>query len=590
MIKGWLEGWAPVWRVAARHRRPVAALAAVSLVGALMEAGFLVLVTGTVLALANGEERLTPILGVGIRIPVALAIGLAALALRLAIAIAGVRITATLTARATAEERARLAHAFLRASWPVQQREPSGRLQELLSTFVWKVTQTAQLLAQGVTAALSVVAFLGTGLAIDPLLTLGVLVALGVLGAILAPLRARARRISGRASASGLQFATSVAELGTLGQEMHVFGAQRSFIDRLDDLSRETIEENRRLQVTQGLLTPVYTSLAYLAVLAGMAVLWTTGARELAAVGAIMLLMLRSLSYAQQLLTVSGQLTANVPVLERLSAVTQEYADEAAPTGDAVPERLTLDLRGVRFGYDADRVVLHDVTARIRPGELIGVIGPSGAGKSTLAQLLLGLRDPTAGEILVSGIDLRDLDREWWTRRVAFVPQEPRLITGTVAENVRFFREWIAAPALTEAARQANVLAEIEALPEGFDTHLGERGSRLSGGQRQRMSIARALAGGPELLIMDEPTSALDGRSEALIRRTMADLHGRVTMIVIAHRLSTLELCDRIMVIEHGQVTAFDTPAALLATSRYYRRALEETGVTPGEAVGEPPS
>ncbi|WP_206662350.1 ABC transporter ATP-binding protein [Propioniciclava sinopodophylli] len=557
-----------------------------SLVGALMEAGFLVLVTGTILALAGGQDALTPVLGFSLPVGVALAIGFVALFLRLAVATVGVWLSAELAARVTGDQRDRLARSFLNASWSVQQAEPSGRLQELMSSFVWKATQTAQLVGQMITAGLSLVAFLGTGLVIDPLLTAGVLVVLAVLGSVLTPLRRLVRRISQRAATSGVQYATSVSELGALGQEMHVFGARDSFLHQLEERSSRTIDDGRKVQVTQGLLTPVYTFLAYAAVLAGMAALWALGVQDLASVGAVMLLMLRSLAYAQQLLTVSGQLAANEPFLENLDRMVRDYRSAAASDGSRVPAHVTpLTFTRVTFGYGDDRVALTELTGEIGRGELIGVVGPSGAGKSTLAQLALGLRDPLAGRITVAGEDLRSVNRDWWTDRVAFVAQEPRLFTGTVAENIRFFRSGISDEDLRVAARQANVLADIEALPRGFDTHLGERGGQLSGGQRQRLSIARALVGRPELLIMDEPTSALDGRSESLIRDTMAELHGSVTMLVIAHRLTTLDLCDRIMVVEGGRLTAFDTPDQLVRSNRYYRKALESAGMT--TAIGE---
>jgi ABC-type multidrug transport system fused ATPase/permease subunit len=178
----------------------------------------------------------------------------------------------------------------------------------------------------------------------------------------------------------------------------------------------------------------------------------------------------------------------------------------------------------------------------------------------------------------VHGVDLRSVDRRWWTQRVAFVPQDPLLITGSVAENIRFFREGIDHGALVQACREANVLDDVNSLPLGFDTHLGERGSQLSGGQRQRLSIARALVGKPSLLILDEPTSALDGRSESLIRDTMARSHGKVTTVIIAHRMSTLDLCDRIVVIEHGSISAMGTPAELLEKSAFYRESVPVAG------------
>jgi ATP-binding cassette subfamily B protein len=161
---------------------------------------------------------------------------------------------------------------------------------------------------------------------------------------------------------------------------------------------------------------------------------------------------------------------------------------------------------------------------------------------------------------------------------VAFVPQDPLLITGTVAENIRMWRDRITDDQVVAAASAAHVLAEIEASPEGFEADLGERGQKLSGGQRQRISIARALAGGPELVIMDEPTSALDMKAEAAIRETITTLAGKVTVVVIAHRISTLEACDRLMVIQGGRISAFETPTELQRDSGFYRETLELAG------------
>jgi ABC-type multidrug transport system fused ATPase/permease subunit len=185
-------------------------------------------------------------------------------------------------------------------------------------------------------------------------------------------------------------------------------------------------------------------------------------------------------------------------------------------------------------------------------------------------QLLLGIRDPDQGTITINGLDLRQIDRASWSSRVAFVPQDATLITGTIAENIIFFRPGISENQLIDAARAAHFLDEIQSLPDGFNTHLGERGQQLSGGQRQRLSIARALVDDPEFLILDEPTSALDMKSESAIRNTITELHGRVTVLIIAHRVSTLDICDKLMVIENGALTAFGKPAEIAKTKIIY--------------------
>lgn len=378
-----------------------------------------------------------------------------------------------------------------------------------------------------------------------------------------------------------MDFANSVSELGELGMEMQVFGARERFLDRIGELIDRAAHTVRRAQALQGSLGPIYIGLAYTALIGGLGIVALVGAGEASALGAVMLLMLRSLSYGQQLQVTTGNMMNSLPYVEEADVLLARYrSDRATSGGIAVSEIGEIRGAAVSFSYNLDTPALRGFDFTIRRGEVVGVIGPSGAGKSTLVQLLLGLRNPTEGTITVGDTDLREVDRASWSHRVALVPQDAHLFTGTAAENIRFFRDGLTDEDLRSASARANIASEIESLPDGFDTHLGERGQRLSGGQRQRLSITRALAGRPELLILDEPTSALDVRSEALIRETIAALHGQVTVVIIAHRMSTLEVCDRIMVVEGGELTAFDTPGALRARSDFYLQALELSGIT----------
>ncbi len=575
-------GRSPVLRTLVwKYRGRLALLASVSFVGALFEASFLVLVTGVAMALVADKGAVGPFLGQTATVGNALALGALVLALRLALSLVGVQVSARLAADVTTDQRQVLSHAYLSTSWDIQQAEPAGHLQELLTSYVQRVNSSITTLAQAVTALLSLLAFLGTGLIIDPASTLAVLIALTLVGAILTPLRRRVRERAGRHARTGLDFAQAVAEFGALGLEMQTFGVQERFAARIDELTRSTTRSQARVQTLRDSLAPIYMSLAYAAVLAGVAIVTVAGFDNLAVIGAVMLLMLRSLSYGQQLASAAGLLAANGPFLDGIQRTVERYRASPAATGSVVPSGvMPLEAEGVEFAYTPSRSVLRQATFCFNQGEAVGVIGPSGAGKSTLAQLLLGLRDPVHGSIKVGGVDLRDVNRTWWSGRVAFVAQDALLFTGTVAENIRFFREGIDDAALRRAATQANVLADVESLPHGFATHLGERGGQLSGGQRQRLSIARALAGEPELVVLDEPTSALDGQSEALIRDTLAGLKGKVTVVIIAHRMSTLDICDRIMVIENGRITALDTPSALRENSHFYRNALALAGIS----------
>ena len=215
----------------------------------------------------------------------------------------------------------------------------------------------------------------------------------------------------------------------------------------------------------------------------------------------------------------------------------------------------------VTFGYDPLEPVLRDIDVDVTPGEVVGIVGPSGSGKSTLAQLLLGLREPTKGKVLADGREIASLAADEWARKVAAVPQRSQIIVGTIADNIRFMREGITDDDLLRAAKQAHLHDDIVAHTEGYDRRIGDGGSQLSGGQAQRLALARALAGSPEVLVLDEPTSALDAQSETLVRKTLEEIRGRTSIVIIAHRLTTLDICDRIIVLQDGRLVGFDSPA-----------------------------
>jgi subfamily B ATP-binding cassette protein MsbA len=226
----------------------------------------------------------------------------------------------------------------------------------------------------------------------------------------------------------------------------------------------------------------------------------------------------------------------------------------------------------VTFGYDASRPVLHDLELTIRPGEVIALVGPSGAGKSSLIQLVPRFYDPQQGRVLVDGHDLRTLSVRHLRAQVGMVSQETLLFSGTARDNLRYGRPDASDAEVQAAAKAAHAHEFIIALPDGYDSLLGERGCRLSGGQKQRIAIARAFLADPRILILDEATSALDSESEALIQESLAQLMRGRTSIVIAHRLSTVLGSDRIAVMDQGRVVEIGPHEALVALGGLYAR------------------
>ncbi len=241
-----------------------------------------------------------------------------------------------------------------------------------------------------------------------------------------------------------------------------------------------------------------------------------------------------------------------------------------APSIGAVEGRITLDR--VTFGYDPDRPVLRDVDLDIAAGETLALVGPSGSGKTTLVGLIPRLWDVTAGTIRVDGRDVRDVTVTSLRERIGLVAQEATLFGGSIRDNIRYGRLDASDAEVEAAAAAANAHDFIRVLPQGYDTIVGDRGSRLSGGQRQRVAIARAILKDPPILLLDEATSSLDNESERLVQDALDRLKVGRTTIVVAHRLSTIRAADRIAVLDDGWLVELGTQDELLARDGIYAR------------------
>jgi ATP-binding cassette subfamily B protein len=235
-----------------------------------------------------------------------------------------------------------------------------------------------------------------------------------------------------------------------------------------------------------------------------------------------------------------------------------------------------VELRDVNFGYDGDRAVLRDIDLRVEAGRTVALVGPTGSGKSTLVMLIPRLYDVSSGSVLVDGADVRDVEVGSLRREVAFVSDDPFLFSASVRDNIAYARSDASDDEVLDAARRAGAEEFIEALPDGYDTMIGERGYTLSGGQRQRVAIARALLKDPRILILDDATSSVDATTESRITRALHELTRDRTTFIIAHRLSTIALADEIVVLEEGRIVAHGTHDELLETSDLYREIAEK--------------
>jgi ATP-binding cassette subfamily B protein len=290
---------------------------------------------------------------------------------------------------------------------------------------------------------------------------------------------------------------------------------------------------------------------------------------------------------------VLGDLQRAAGAMDRLIGLLSTRAEIAAPTNPVVlpvPVEGRVAFEAVTFHYPTrpNQAALEALTFTVEPGETVALVGPSGAGKTTVFQLLLRFYDPTSGVVRLDGVPLLDADPAEVRARIGLVPQDAVIFSADVSENIRYGRPDASDAEVRAAAEAAHAIEFIEKLPEGFASHLGEKGVRLSGGQRQRLAIARAILRDPAVLLLDEATSALDAQSERAVQRALERIMAGRTTLVIAHRLSTVLSADRIIVLQDGRAVASGSHAELLAINPLYARlAALQFGVEETPAVLE---
>lgn len=363
-------------------------------------------------------------------------------------------------------------------------------------------------------------------------------------------------------------------------RSVHIFSRQR-FLNQLFGEKVESALETSMLRVkARALLTALVMIIVFSAV--GFFIWWGNRSVEK---GYLTPGDLSSfIFYATVVAGATGSFSEIYTDLQRAAGATKRFLELLSQTSQITspfsPIKLTLPVKGeivfenVSFGYSSrpDHFVFKDLSLHIQPKEKVGFVGLSGEGKSTLFYLLLRLYDPSHGQVTLDGTPLPQLSLEELHSVIGVVPQEPLLIQGNIFDNIRFGAENIDEKEIIEATQKAQIFSFIQNLPEGFNTPLGIRGVRLSGGQKQRIALARALTRRPRLLLLDEATSSLDAESEYMIQEALKEALQECTALVIAHRLSTVQHMDRLILLNEGKVVSSGSHEQLMEKSALYRR------------------
>ncbi|MCD1619719.1 ABC transporter transmembrane domain-containing protein [Salipiger marinus] len=377
-------------------------------------------------------------------------------------------------------------------------------------------------------------------------------------------------------AASSGNAAEALAAVQTVQSFTHEVISRRAFAD----VTEKSFDAARRRIWTRALMTAIVIFLVFTGI---VGVLWM-GAWDVRAgvmsAGALVQFVIYSVMVAGAVAALSeifGELQRAAGATERLVELlhTEDTVqDPAQPRALPSPVRGEITFDHVDFTYPARPGVkaLDGVALTIRPGETVALVGPSGAGKTTIVQLIQRFYDPDGGQVLLDGVPVSEMARDAFRRHIALVPQDPVIFAASARDNIRFGRPDASDAEIEAAARAAAAHDFLTALPEGYDTWLGERGVMLSGGQKQRVAIARAILRDAPVLLLDEATSALDAESERAVQRAVDVLAEGRTTIIVAHRLATVKKADRIVVMEHGRIVAEGSHDALVAEGGLYAR------------------
>ncbi len=436
----------------------------------------------------------------------------------------------------------------------------SGELINTITTEIERIKSAFNGAAFLLTRILTIIIYLGSMVVLSWQLSLISVMLFSLLIVGLSTLNGKVREASFEISSASGQFTSTAMEFINGIRTVQAFATQdferKRYYNASSNVVSTSIKIVRRSAIIKPLAEGLGTTILIGMIVTAFAVFVTTGALQIGSLLTFFFVLFRVVPVLQEINGAWASIVSLQGAVENVNELLRTDNKKYFQNGDRefVGLKRSIDLVSVDFAYDASNWVLNNITLTIERGQMTALVGASGAGKTTLADLIPRFYDPTEGEVLIDGVDLRQFEINSLRRKLAVVSQDTFIFNNSVRNNIAYGTEMATQAAIEEAARQANALEFIQQMPEGFDTQLGDRGVRLSGGQRQRLAIARALLRNPDILILDEATSALDSVSEGLIQDSLENLSVGRTVIAIAHRLSTIAKADKVVVLEQGRI------------------------------------
>ena len=476
-------------------------------------------------------------------------------------------VSATITADYEREIRVTLFQKLMGSGWPYLLTQKTGYPEMVLTNDVNAASTALTYLSSAILLVTALLIYVIIALNISVMITILALLMGVVIFVSFRPFLYRSQQAANTQAQLYKVIAHHVNESVAGAKSIKSFGVEVPVVAKAADIFKilrgERINLSRSNATTNSLIQPI----SLLFVLAVFSYFYLKGNFNVASFAVILYLIQKIFSYIQTIQSKLHSVSELIPnvrnTLEFLAAAEKNQERRTGTSVFSFHQRLTF--QNVTFGYQEDRGrVLDGISFEIPKGAMLGLIGASGAGKTTIVDLLLRHFTPTGGEILIDDKDIGTIDLTAWRHKIGYISQDIFLLNDTIENNIKFYHPSISESDMVAAAQMAQIHDFITEQPDGYQTMVGERGIMLSGGQRQRVILARALVRQPEILILDEATSSLDNESEIKVQQAIENLRGKITVLVIAHRLTTVMNCDQLLIIKDGQIQERGAPQALL--------------------------